>query len=65
MRILQASRASGYSTYEEVWVGRGLTGEPLVDNARLEAENVLSLFVRQDDVGSMDKRDVAVLDFAL
>lgn len=65
MRLLRASKASDYSIYEEVWVGRGITGEPLIDNARLEAENVLSLFVKQDGADSMDRRDVAVLDFAL
>lgn len=64
MRILKATKTGGYETYEEVWVGEGLTGEPLVDGPRLETENVLSLFVRRDAADSAGKRDVAVLDFA-
>lgn len=65
MRILKATKSSGYSAYEEVWTGKGLTGEPLVDGPRLEAENVLSLFVRKDVDGPPGRRDVAVLDFQL
>lgn len=58
LRILRATRASAYDGYEEVWVGTGLTGEPLVDGRRLDTDNVLSLFVRKE-------RDVAVLDFQI
>lgn len=66
MRILKATRASGYTTYEQVWEGTDITGEPLVDGPRLEAENVLSLFVRRDVADSKEgRRDVVVLDFVL
>lgn len=65
MRILRAAKAGGYETYEEVWAGEGITGEPLVDDPRLDTDNVLSLFVRRDGADSKGKRDVAVLDFAL
>lgn len=65
MRILKATKASGYETYEEVWEGKGITGEPLVDAPRLDGENVLSLFVRKDIADAEGKRNVAVLDFVL
>lgn len=65
MRILKSSKASGYKTYEEIWKGTGLTGEPLVDDHRLETDDVLSMFVRQDVEGSEGKRAVVVLDFEL
>lgn len=71
MRILKASGTNGYATYDEVWKGLCLTGEPLVDMARLEHDNALSLLVLQqheDDRGGMypsPRRSVAVLDFQL
>lgn len=65
MRILKATKATTYTDYEEVWVGRGLTGEPLIDGPRLEEENVLSVLVRRDVDGRRRERDTAVLDFRL
>lgn len=65
MRIRKATKASAYSAYEEVWVGKGLTGEPLIDGPRLEEENVLSLLIRRDVDGNCLERDIAVLDFRL
>ena len=65
MRILKASRAEGYSTYDEVWVGEDLVGEPLVDSARLHHDNILSLFVLHVDEGVPDRRNVVVMDFEL
>lgn len=65
MAILKATKASGYEAYEDVWVGHGITGEPLVDGPRLETENVLSLLVRRDSADAVGERDVAVLDFVL
>ncbi|KAK3335154.1 hypothetical protein B0T19DRAFT_1658 [Cercophora scortea] len=61
MQILRATPADEYATYEQVWEGHGLTGEPLVDSARLEQENVLSLFAcaAVED----GKRNVVVMDF--
>lgn len=68
MRILKASKATSYASYDEVWTGRGLTGEPLIDAARLEHDNVLSLLVLlvvAEDEGQHLQRNVAVLDFQL
>jgi hypothetical protein len=64
LRILRASKATGYTSYDEVWTGHGLTGEPLVDSARLEHDNVLSVFVLSED-GADRGRKVVVLDFQL
>lgn len=65
MRVLKAPRTGGYATYERVWTGRGLVGEPLVDSARLERDNVLSLLVLANEDGDSAGRNVAVLDFQL
>jgi len=65
MWIMKASRQSGYSSYERVWTGHGLSGEPLVDTTRLEYDNALSVFLRKDVKGQPDKKDVVVLDFTL
>lgn len=70
MRILRATRNSGYTDYREVWRGDGLGGEPLVDSARLEYDNVLSVFARHDPVDSAEhpreeSQAVAILDFEL
>ncbi len=73
-RILKAAKAGGYTSYAEVWVGRGLTGEPLVDSARLEHDGVLSVLVLSEKDGEEAgegaqtgerRRAVAVLDFQL
>lgn len=65
LRILKATKAEGYSTYDEAWVGKGLVGEPLVDSARLQHDNILSLFVLRVDEGDPDRRNVVVMDFRL
>lgn len=65
MTILKAAKASGYTDYKEVWVGSGLTGEPLLDGPRLEKDNILSVFVRRDVENSQGERMVAVLDWQL
>lgn len=65
IRILKASKSREYAEYEDVWVGNGFSGEPLIDVRRLEQENVLSVFIGQDVEGCGSKRNVAVLDFAL
>jgi hypothetical protein len=64
MQILKSTQASGYSSYDEVWRGDKLTGEPLVDAARLEHDNVLSVLVLVED-REAPGRQVAVLDFQL
>ncbi|KUI55823.1 hypothetical protein VP1G_03203 [Cytospora mali] len=66
MMILKVPKARGYADYEEVWIGKGLSGEPLVDGPRLVKENILSVFVRRDVEDSKEgKGAVAVLDFQL
>ncbi|KAJ4397651.1 hypothetical protein N0V93_001884 [Gnomoniopsis smithogilvyi] len=65
MRILKATKATSYTDYEEVWVGKGLTGEPLIDGPRLEQENVLSVLIRRAVDGKCRERSTAVLDFQL
>ncbi|AEO59504.1 hypothetical protein MYCTH_2307864 [Thermothelomyces thermophilus ATCC 42464] len=65
LQILRASRAGGYATYEEVWKGGKLTGEPLVDATRLEHDNVLSVLVLAEEEDPARGRNVAVLDFQL
>ncbi|KAK4152672.1 hypothetical protein C8A00DRAFT_34589 [Chaetomidium leptoderma] len=67
MRIVRAAKASAYSTYDEVWVGGDLTGEPLVDPARLEHDNIMSVLVLAKQRGNPGegRRKVAVLDFEL
>ena len=65
LRILKATKASGYSSYDEVWTGRNLTGEPLVDSARLEHDHVLSVLVLRSEKASAAERKLAVLDFQL
>lgn len=74
IRILRATKAGGYTSYAEVWAGRGLTGEPLVDSARLEHDGVLSVLALSEEEGAgaaegaqtgERRRKVAVLDFQL
>ncbi|KAK3299741.1 uncharacterized protein B0H64DRAFT_227 [Chaetomium fimeti] len=66
MRVLKASKASGYASYDEVWRGNKLTGEPLVDSARLEQDMVLSVMVLAEEEATLSrKRNVVVLDFQL
>lgn len=65
MRILKSTKATSFDSYEEVWAGQGLTGEPLIDKPRLDEENILSVLVRRDDDEQRRDRDVAVLDFRL
>lgn len=64
MKILKTTKKSGYKEDEEVWVGKGLTGEPLVDSKRLEEDNVLSLMALAD-VERGEGRNVVVLEFQL
>lgn len=63
--IVKLTKASCYCSHEEVWVGKGLSGEPLVDTQRLEHDNVLSLFVRSTVEGSPAKKNVIIIDFEL
>ncbi|EGO52226.1 hypothetical protein NEUTE1DRAFT_149807 [Neurospora tetrasperma FGSC 2508] len=69
VRILRATKASEFADYREVWKGDGLGGEPLVDSARLEYDNVLSVFARHNPVDSAkqaaESQAIAILDFEL
>jgi hypothetical protein len=65
LTVLKASRESQYAEYELVWRGEGFPPtEPLVDKARLDHDNVLSVFTRAL-TGPEGKVDVVVLDFQL
>lgn len=65
VRVLKATKASGYSVYEEVHTGlkASYTGEPLIDAPRLDVEDVLSMFLMGDMDGSPGKRNVVVVDY--
>jgi len=63
MRILVSRKASGYTKYEEVWSGTGLSGEPLVDVSRLEEDGVLSLFCRMNADEDGTQKSVVIMDF--
>lgn len=68
LTILRATRAGAYADYDLVWRGVGFPPtEPLVDAARLEADNVLSVFTRAARGADADgpERNVVVLDFFL
>ncbi|KAK3309351.1 uncharacterized protein B0T15DRAFT_389727 [Chaetomium strumarium] len=65
IQILKSSKAGGYSTYEEVWTGHGFSGEPLVDSARLDQDDVLSVLVLTKEKANAGERKLAVLDFQL
>jgi len=63
---LKASRQSKYSTYEDVWAkDGGISGESLVDIPRLEYDNVLSIFLTANMLGTGTEKHVTVLDFTL
>lgn len=65
LTIVRASRTSRYEDYELVWQGGGFPAtEPLVDKARLDDDNVLSVFTRASSESSGNV-DVVVLDFRL
>ncbi|KAK4176351.1 hypothetical protein QBC36DRAFT_301188 [Triangularia setosa] len=68
MYIEKATISSGFAAHEVVWFGEGLWGEPLVDLARLENDNILSLMVLADTkppTQQSGSRNVVVLDFEL
>ncbi|KAK0657977.1 hypothetical protein B0T16DRAFT_315354 [Cercophora newfieldiana] len=65
LRILRGTSATGFSAYDEVWAGKGLSGEPLIDMSRLEDDGTLSVFLRMDFPGSEKRKNVVVLDFQL
>jgi hypothetical protein len=66
LSILKASKDSGYSEYELLWKQDGFPPtEPLVDTARLDNDNVLSIFTRADSELSSSGKNVVILDFQL
>ncbi|KAI8622946.1 hypothetical protein F5Y19DRAFT_29392 [Xylariaceae sp. FL1651] len=65
LMVLRSSKASHYAEYDLLWRGEGFPPtEPLIDKARLEHDNILSVFTRALS-GSEGKVDVIVLDFQL
>lgn len=67
LTLLKASKSDDYSTYELVWKGEGYPPtEPLIDTARLDYDNVLSVYTRAAVEGRSDaQKNVIVLDFEL
>ncbi|KAH8194153.1 hypothetical protein TruAng_011676 [Truncatella angustata] len=66
LTILRASRASGYASYDIIWKGEKFPPtEPLVDRARLDYDNILSVFTRASVDENSDLKSVVVLDFHL
>ncbi|KAK4444152.1 hypothetical protein QBC34DRAFT_188154 [Podospora aff. communis PSN243] len=65
VKIVKSAKIDEYSRYEEVWAGNGLTGEPLVDTARLDEDDVLSVFLIADIQGEEMAKNVVVSDFEL
>ncbi|RYP23826.1 hypothetical protein DL765_000903 [Monosporascus sp. GIB2] len=69
LTILKASKDDGYSTYELAWRKEGFPPtDPLVDETRLDYDNVLSVYTRavteEVDAGAKSN-NVVVLDFQL
>ncbi|RYP54524.1 hypothetical protein DL768_000726 [Monosporascus sp. mg162] len=69
LTILKALKDDGYSTYELVWRKEGFPPtDPLVDETRLDYDNVLSVYTRAVaegvDVGAKSN-NVVILDFQL
>lgn len=62
LEIMQARKERNYARFEQVWLGHGFDGEPLVDVQRLEISDDLSVFIgtskEEDGIGS-----VVVIDF--
>jgi hypothetical protein len=65
VKIFKSAKDNDYSHYEQVWAGKSLTGEPLVDTARLDEDNILSVFLRADIQSEEGAKNVVVLDFEL
>lgn len=64
LTIMQALKQEGYLNFKTVWRQDGFDGEPLVDQARLDEQNVLSIFTRTDE-DEEGKRRVVVIDIDL
>ncbi|GME61466.1 hypothetical protein GTA08_BOTSDO00394 [Neofusicoccum parvum] len=64
LAVVRASKAEGYLKFETVWRQDGFDGEPLVDQARLDESDVLSIFTRTDK-DEEGKRKVVVIDLDL
>jgi hypothetical protein len=65
LTILKASNESKYAEYELVWQGDGFPPtDPLVDKARLQSDNVLSVFTKSL-AGPEGTVNLTVLDFLL
>lgn len=64
LEIMQARKEHGYTNFEQIWMGHGFDGEPLIDVQRFEIADELSVFIGiskgEDRTGS-----VVVLDFKL
>lgn len=52
LTILKATKGGKFVDYELVWTGGCYSSEPRVDRARLHDDNVLSLYLRRQDLDS-------------
>ncbi len=63
IKILQATREGTYSNFEEIWYGYGFLGEPLVDTARIDTDDVLTVLTVSTCGDANKDRLVVALDF--
>ena len=60
--ILKATKKGGFKDYVLVWRGGRFSSEPRVDQARLDHDDVLSLYLRKEGLdGQLPK--IVVLEF--
>jgi len=64
LTILKATKEGRFRDYELVWKGGSFSSEPQVDRARLDYDDVLSLYLRQEDLDSQ-QASIIVLEFDL
>jgi hypothetical protein len=63
--MLRSTKESRYISFDEIWYGQGFEGEPLVDSARIESDDILSIFTITKETMTTPLRNVVVLDFAM
>lgn len=67
LRVLKATSSSGYKTFVQGYEFQGCDAEPLIDKARLEEDDDLSILTtRNSETGENGiERDVVVIDLEL
>lgn len=64
LTVLKVTQNGEFKDYDVVWKDGNFSSEPRVDRARLRDDNVLSLYLRQEDSGEQDAT-IVVLEFVL